>query len=105
MPRLIEYDTPAGKVLISVPSAPGVEAVGVLEKVVQASSQSFNAAFGVVTAVSRTARSALAAAQVQEAELEFSLQITTEGDLYIASGKTDAAMKVTLKIAPTNGDK
>lgn len=98
--RLLKFNTDAGEVLIAAPAPPGmVSPTGKLEDSIEAIQKSFDEALRVVTAIGKSFQSNLANTGADGAELEFGLQFTAKGTIYVVEAQGAATLKVTLTFA------
>jgi hypothetical protein len=101
MPRLLELDAPGGTILVEVPAAEGeIAAASRAGEVVQKIAKSMGEVLGVVASVARGFHEAIEDAPVESAQLEFGLQFTVSGRLYVIDTAAQSAIKVTLSVAP-----
>lgn len=98
--RLLKFDTDEGEVLIATPAQPGmVSPTGKLEDSIAAIQASLGEALGVVAAIGKSFQGNLADAGADNAELEFGLQFTTKGTIYVVEAEGAASLKVKLKFS------
>jgi hypothetical protein len=106
VPKLIEVDSANGTVLLQVPAGSAeISAVSRTRDVIEKVASSLGEVLGIVGGVAQGFSDAIKTAPVESAELEFGLQFTAAGRLYVVDLGTQGAFKVTLKVAPgiTNG--
>ena len=105
MPRLLELDAPGGTILVEVPAVEGeVSAVSRTGEVVEKIAKSMGEVLGVVASVARGFHEAIKDAPVESAQLEFGMQFTVSGRLYVVETAAQSAIKVTLSVAPNTGN-
>jgi hypothetical protein len=101
MPKLFEFESGEGTVLIQAPTPPGeVAAVGRAGEVVDKVAASIGEVLGVVSGIARGFSDALKDAPVESAELEFGLQVTAKGRLYVVETEAQGAIRVQLTVRP-----
>jgi hypothetical protein len=104
MPKLFEFESGEGAVLIQAPTAPGeVAAVGRAGEVVAKMATSVGEVLGIVSGIAQGFSDALRDAPVESAELEFGLQVTAKGRLYIVESEAQGAIRVQLTVRPGGG--
>ena len=100
MPKLLELDAAEGTVLFQVPAGDGeVSAVSrngppVVEKI----AKSVGEVLGVVGGIAQGFHEAIKDAPVETAQLEFGLQFTAKGRLYVVDIGGESSIKVTLTV-------
>jgi hypothetical protein len=104
MTKLLELDIPGGTVLVEVPgTGDEVSAVSRAGDIVEKITQSVGEALGVVGGIAQGFHDAIKDTPVESAQLEFGLQFTVKGRLYVVDAETAAAIKVTLSVAGAPG--
>jgi hypothetical protein len=104
MPKLFEIESEQGTIYIEAPgSADEIEAIGRGREVVERVNRSIGDVLGMVSSVAHGFADSLADAPVESAELEFSLQFTAKGSIYIAEAESQGAIRVMLKVVPNGG--
>jgi Trypsin-co-occurring domain 1 len=101
MPKLLELNSPVGPVLFQVPAQPGeVAAIGRTGEIVEKIAASMGEVLGIVSGVAEGFSAALAGSPVESAELEFGLQFTAKGKLYIVETEAQGSIRVQLTVKP-----
>jgi hypothetical protein len=101
MPRLFEFEDANGTIYIEAPAPGGeIEPIGRGRVIVENVNRSIGEVLGMVSGVARGFADALGDSPVDSAELEFSLQFTAKGKLYIVETEAQGAIRVLLKIRP-----
>lgn len=101
MVKLLELDSEVGPVLFEVPASPGeVVPVGRASEAVEKIAASMGDVLGLVSGVARGFAAAIADSPADSAQLEFGLQFTAKGKLYVVETEGQASIKVTLTINP-----
>ncbi len=99
MPKLLELDIPGGSVLFEVPAAgTEVAAVSKTGEVVEKIAKSLGEVLGVVGGIAVGFHEAIKDAPVESAQLEFGLQFSAKGRLYVVDVAAQSAIKVTLTV-------
>ncbi len=102
MPKLLEFEGPDG-VTISF-AAPvtdeEIEAVGRGRDVVERVGRSIGDVLGMVSSLAEGFADAIRDAPVESAELEFGLQFTGKGSVYVVETETQGAIRVALTVSP-----
>jgi hypothetical protein len=99
VPKLLELDAAEGTVLFQVPAGDAeVSAVSRTGEVVEKIAKSLGEVLGVVGSVAQGFHDAIKDAPVQTAQLEFGLQFTAKGRLYVVDLEAASAIKVTLTV-------
>jgi Trypsin-co-occurring domain 1 len=100
MPKLLELDVPGGTVLFEVPATGAeVAAVSRTGEVVEKITKSMGEVLGVVGGIAKGFHDAIKDAPVETAQLEFGLQFTAKGRLYVVEAEAQGAIKVTLTVS------
>lgn len=104
MPKLLELDVPGGTVLFEVP-AKGSEigAVSRTGNVVEKIAKSMGEVLGVVGGIAKGFHDAIQDAPVETAQLEFGMQFSASGRLYVVDVGAQSAIKVTLTVTCAAG--
>jgi hypothetical protein len=101
---LLELDTPSGTILVEIPVAEGeVSAVSRTGEVVEKIAKSMGEVLGVVAGIAHGFHDAIKDSPVESAQLEFGLQFSVSGRLYVVETAAQSAIKVTLAVAPNTG--
>jgi hypothetical protein len=101
MPKLLEFGDDGGTVLFQVPARTGeIKAVGKTADVIEKVTKSIGEVFGVVGGIAAGFSEAVKDAPVQTAQLEFSLQFTASGRLYVVEAQGQGTITVTLTLSP-----
>lgn len=101
MVKLLEFEGANGSVSFAVPAARGeIEAVGRGKEVVERVGKTIGEVFGMVSSLAEGFAEAIKDAPVESAELQFGLQFTGKGSIYVVETETQGAVQVTLKITP-----
>jgi len=99
MPKLLELDAAEGTVLFQVPAGDGeVSAVSRTGEVVEKIAKSMGEVLGVVGGIAQGFHEAIKDAPVETAQLEFGLQFTAKGRLYVVDIGGESSIKVTLTV-------
>jgi hypothetical protein len=99
MAKLMAFETPYGTVNIATRrGAAGVTAVGVVDDTIEKAGRSLDEMLTIVTGFSEAVRAALARAEhpPAEASVEFGLEISGKGTIYVVETEATASIKVTL---------
>jgi Trypsin-co-occurring domain 1 len=100
MAKLLELDVSGGTVLFEVPAEEGeVSPVSRTGEVVEKIAKSMGEVLGVVGGIAEGFHDAIKDAPVESAQLEFGLQFTAKGRLYVVDVAAQSAIKVTLTVA------
>jgi len=105
MPRLFEFEGADGTIYIEAPTRGDIEPVGRGREIVENVNKSIGEVLGMVSGVASGFAAALADAPVESAELEFSLQFTAKGKLYIVETEAQGAIRVQLTVRPGGAGK
>jgi len=101
MPKLLEFGEDGETVLFQVPGKAGdIRAVGKTGDVIEKVTKSIGEVFGVVGGIAAGFSEAVKDAPVQTAQLEFSLQFTASGRLYVVEAQGQGTITVTLTLSP-----
>lgn len=101
MPKLIEVNGANGTVLFQIPAGSAeISAVSKTRDVIEKVTSSLGEVLGIVGGVAQGFSDAIKTAPVESAELEFGLQFTAAGRLYVVDLGAQGAFKVTLKVTP-----
>jgi hypothetical protein len=101
MVKLLEFDSDVGPVLFEVRAAPGeVVPIGRTSEMIEKIAESMGQVLGIVSGVARGFAAAVADSPADTAQLEFGLQFTAKGRLYVVESEGQAAIKVTLTMSP-----
>lgn len=101
MPKLLEFDAPGGTALFAVPAGTGeIAAVSKAGEVVEKVSKSLGEVLGIVGSIAEGFSDAIKDAPVEQAELEFGLQFSAKGRLYVVDLSAQSAIKVKLTVTP-----
>ncbi len=101
MPKLLEFDAADGTALFQVPAGAGeIAPVSKAGEVVEKVSKSLGEILGIVGNVAGGFSEAIKDAPVEKATLEFGLQFTAKGRLYVVDLSAQSAIKVTLTVTP-----
>jgi len=99
MPKLLELDAAEGTVLFQVPAGDGeVSAVSRTGEAVEKIAKSMGEVLGVVGGIAQGFHEAIKDAPVETAQLEFGLQFTAKGRLYVVDIGGESSIKVTLTV-------
>jgi hypothetical protein len=99
MPKLLELDVAGGTVLFEVPATGAeVSAVSRTGEVVEKIGKSLGEVLGVVGGIALGFHEAIKDAPVETAQLEFGLQFSAKGRLYVVDAEAQSAIKVTLTV-------
>lgn len=101
MPKLIEFDADGGTALFEVPAGAGeIAPVSRTGEVVEKISKSLGEILGIVGSIAQGFSDAIKDAPVETANLEFGLQFTAKGRLYVVDLSAQSAIKITLTVTP-----
>jgi Trypsin-co-occurring domain 1 len=101
VPRLLELNASGGTILVEIPVADGeVSPVSKTGEVVEKIAKSMGEVLGVVAGIASGFHDAIKDAPVESAQLEFGLQFSVSGRLYVVETAAESAIKVTLAVAP-----
>jgi hypothetical protein len=101
MPKLLEFDVDGGTALFEAPAGAGeITAVSKTGEVVEKISRSLGELLGIVGIIAKGFSEAIKDAPVETANLEFGLQFTAKGRLYVVDLAAQSAIKVTLTVTP-----
>ena len=104
MPKLLELDVPGGTVLFEAPAgAAEIAAVSKTGEVVEKISNSLGEVLGIVGGIAQGFHDAIKDAPVQSAQVEFGLQFTAKGRLYVVDLEAQSAIRVTLTVGHSIG--
>lgn len=99
MPKLLELDVAGGTVLFEVPAVGDeISVVSRAGEVVEKVGKSLGEVLGVVGGIAREFHNAIKDAPVETAQLEFGLQFSGKGRLYVVEAEAQSAIKVTLTV-------
>jgi hypothetical protein len=103
MATMLKFPAPGGEVeiLVREPGEEVVTPVGVSEKAAKRIERSLDDVLVVVRHVATSVQAALAGAPVESAEVEFGLQITSKGTVYVFEAGAQATLLVRLKVKPS----
>jgi hypothetical protein len=103
MAKLLEFPTPDGDVRILVREPQDVVgAVGVTDKAIERVDESLDEVLAVARRVATSVRDALKGAPVESAEVEFGLQLSSKGSVYIFEAGAQATLVVRLTVNPAS---
>lgn len=101
MPKLLEVDADRGTALFALPVGTSeIAAVSKTGEVIEKVSRSVGEILGIVGSIAQGFSDAIKDAPVETAELEFGLQFTAQGRLYVVELAAQSAIKVTLTVTP-----
>lgn len=101
MAKLLEFPAEGGAVIIAVrESQDAVAPVGVGDKARQRMDESLDNVLAMVNSVARSFHASLKGAPVDSGQIQFGLQFTTKGSVYILEAGAGATLTVTLTTAP-----
>lgn len=104
MPKLLSFPVEGGSVMIAVRTPDDdVTPVGVLEDTVEKVNIALDESFEIIAGVAHTFQKSMkhVGKAVKEAELEFGVQFTTKGSIYIVEAEGQASFKVKLTFEPS----
>ena len=100
MPKLLELEGAEGTLLFQVPAGDAeISAVSRSGEVVEKIAKSLGEVLGIVGGIAQGFHDAIKDAPVKTAELEFGLQFTAKGRLYVVDIGGEASIKVTLTVS------
>src|SRR5260370_28460935 len=101
MPKLLEFGDADGTVLFQVPAKTGeIKAVGKTGDVIEKVTRSIGEVFGVVGGIAAGFSEAVKDPPVETAQLEFSLQFTASGRLYVVEAPGQGTITVPRTLSP-----
>jgi hypothetical protein len=101
MAKVLEFPTPDGDVQIVVREPQDIVApVGVPERAVERVERSLDQVLAVVGRVATSVQVALKGAPVESAEVEFGLQLSSKGTVYVFEAGAQATLIVRLTVKP-----
>lgn len=101
MATILEFEGAYGAIRIQrAPTAGEVAAIGREEVVIKKVNASMTQIFDMVAGVADAFATSVKASPVESAVLEFGVQFTAKGSLYIVESEATAAIKVTLSVRP-----
>jgi len=107
MAKLIEISTPDGDILVAARTPEdAIHPVGVRDDLIEKVDTSLDNTLLVVRRIAASFTRALAATEVDGAEVELGLQFTAKGKLFVVEAEGQSALKVRLKLRltqPANG--
>jgi hypothetical protein len=99
--RLLEFPAEGGGVVIAVREPQdAVAPVGVGDKARQRMDESLDNVLSMVNSVARSFHESLKGTPVESGQIQFGLQFTTSGSVYILEAGAGASLTVTLTIKP-----
>jgi Trypsin-co-occurring domain 1 len=105
MGKFLEFESTDGSILFEVTPGRGeVAAVNKAGELLEKVAISMGEVFGIVAGVARGFHEAIKDAPVDSAKLEFGLQFTAKGRLYVVESEAQSAIKVTLDVTPHRQD-
>ena len=104
MATLVEIETDSGPVLFQVPSPAGdVAPVGRGRDVIEQIGEEMGSVLGLVGGVARGFEAAIRDSPVESGELEFNLQFSAKGTIYVVETQGQGSIKVKLTVKPDRG--
>jgi hypothetical protein len=101
MAKLFEIDGTEGPILFEARRVPGeVSPVGRTEDVVEKISSSMGAVLGLVGDIARGFEQAVRDTPVESAELEFGLQFSAKGTIYVVETQGQGSIRIKLNVKP-----
>ena len=101
MAKLLEFPAEGAAVVIAVREPQdAVAPVGVGDKALQRMDESLDGVLSMVSSVARSFNHALKGAPVETGQIEFGLQFTAKGNVYVLEAGAGATMTVTLTTKP-----
>jgi hypothetical protein len=94
--KLLEFETASGPVVIAIGSTQDIGAAGGLDGALEKTERSFEGALRMIEAVANSLASTLARTSADSAQVEFGLQFTGKGTLFVVESEAQASLKVTL---------
>ncbi|MGV0583731.1 CU044_2847 family protein [Mycobacteroides chelonae] len=105
MDKYLEFSSQDGPILVRVAESPGdVVAVSRAEDLVEKTATSMRQAFAMAAGVAHDFHDAIKKSPVDSATVEFGVQFTGKGRLYIVESEAQCAFKVTLNVTPRRGE-
>jgi len=106
MPKLLEFESSDGSVLFQVtPAQNEVAAVSRAGEVIEKVASTMGEVLAVAAHVANGFHEAIRDSPVDKATLEFGLQFTAKGRLYVVESEAQGAIKVTLDVTPGHSKK
>ena len=100
MGKLIKIQSDEGDVIIAVPTNESlVQPVSVLEDTIQNMQLKLNEMLPVVARIGKSFKGVVADSGAGSADIEFGLQFSAKGNVYVVATEALASFKVTLKFA------
>lgn len=103
MPHMLQFGEGDDAVLFEVPPPQGVTAVGRQQEVLETVDRTLPQLLHSVGRMATDFETAVRAAPVETAVLEFGLQLSAKGRLYVVEAEVQGAIKVTLTVRPHRG--
>ena len=104
MPKLLELDVAGGTVLFEVPAGGAeISTVSRTSEVIEKIAKALGEVLGIVGGIAQGFHDAIKDAPVETAQLEFGLQFTATGRLYVVDVAAQSAIKVTLTVGHGTG--
>jgi hypothetical protein len=101
MAKLLELTGQSGSVLFQAPAKSGeISAVSKTGEVIEKVATSIGQVLGMVGDIADGFKDAIKDAPVETAQLEFGLQFTASGRMYVVEAQAQAAITVTLTVTP-----
>jgi hypothetical protein len=98
---LMEFDTAEGAIVVQQPVPPGqVAPVNRTKVVVTKMEKSMTEVLGIVRGLAQDFATTVQNLPLESAELEFGLQFTAKGNLYVVEAEAGAAVRVKLTVKP-----
>ena len=100
MPKMIQF-TGDEQIMFEVPPAAGeVSAVSRVSDVIDKIDGSVDSIFGSIASMANRLAVALRDTSAQTAELEFSVEVSARGNVYVVQGESTGGIRVKLTLAP-----
>jgi Trypsin-co-occurring domain 1 len=97
MGKLLRFDSSSGPITIGIGTSQDITAVGGLDSVIEKAEQSFDGVLRMVGAIAESFAENVSKTSAETAELEFGLQFTGKGTLFVVESQAQASLRVTLK--------
>lgn len=102
MAKLLEFPSERGEVAIAIREPQdAVSPVGVADSARERMAQSLDSVLSMVASVGESFRASLESAPVESGEVEFGLQFTGKGTVYVMEAGAGAAFTVRLTVKPS----
>lgn len=104
MPKLVMLAGDDSILFQVAPAAGDVSAVSRSSDVIERIDESIDALFGSIASIATRLADALRDTPAQTAELEFSVEVSARGNVFVVQGESTGGIRVKLTLAPSRGD-